>query len=88
MLQENGDLKYGDLKTRRWDKNLEKPQLDYSEYFIEDVGQVSHQAASSLVSSVIFLLYLPVTYFTSYLILKYIYCTFPDADPRIDSVAD
>lgn len=39
-LQENGDLKYGDLKIRRWDKSLEKPQLDYSEFFMEDVGQV------------------------------------------------
>lgn len=39
-LQENGDLSYGDLKIRRWDKSLEKPQLDYSEYFMEDVGQV------------------------------------------------
>ncbi|MEQ2205776.1 hypothetical protein XENOCAPTIV_013590, partial [Xenoophorus captivus] len=38
--QENGDLKYGDLKVRRWDKSLEKPQLDYSEFFMEDVGQV------------------------------------------------
>lgn len=41
VFQENGDLKYGDLKTRRWDKSLEKPQLDYSEFFIEDVGQVT-----------------------------------------------
>lgn len=40
-MQENGDLKYGDLKVRRWDKSLEKPQLDYSEFFLEDVGQVS-----------------------------------------------
>ena len=40
ILQENGDLKYGDLKIRRWDKSLEKPQLDYSEYFMEDAGQV------------------------------------------------
>uniref|UniRef100_A0A4W6CID6 Protein flightless-1 homolog n=1 Tax=Lates calcarifer TaxID=8187 RepID=A0A4W6CID6_LATCA len=39
-LEENGDLKYGDLKIRRWDKSLEKPQLDYSEFFMEDVGQV------------------------------------------------
>lgn len=38
--QENGDLKYGDLKTKRWDKNLEKPHLDYSEFFTEDVGQI------------------------------------------------
>lgn len=52
LLQENGDLKYGDLKTRRWDKSLEKPQLDYSEYYIEDVGQVGHQA-SRLISSLI-----------------------------------
>lgn len=40
MFQENGDLKYGDLKIRRWDKSLEKPQLDYSEFFMDDVGQV------------------------------------------------
>uniref|UniRef100_H3D1R5 Protein flightless-1 homolog n=1 Tax=Tetraodon nigroviridis TaxID=99883 RepID=H3D1R5_TETNG len=39
-LEENGDLKYGDLKIRRWDKSLEKPQLDYSEFFLEEVGQV------------------------------------------------
>uniref|UniRef100_A0A8C5DZ40 FLII actin remodeling protein n=1 Tax=Gouania willdenowi TaxID=441366 RepID=A0A8C5DZ40_GOUWI len=39
-MEENGDLKYGDLKTRRWDKSLEKPQLDYSEFYLEDVGQV------------------------------------------------
>ncbi|XP_071330300.1 protein flightless-1 homolog isoform X2 [Trachinotus anak] len=39
-LEENGDLKYGDLKIRRWDKSLEKPQLDYSEFYMEDVGQV------------------------------------------------
>ncbi|XP_029364172.1 protein flightless-1 homolog isoform X3 [Echeneis naucrates] len=40
LEQENGDLKYGDLKIRRWDKSLEKPQLDYSEFFLEDVGQI------------------------------------------------
>ncbi|XP_070778826.1 protein flightless-1 homolog isoform X2 [Enoplosus armatus] len=40
LEQENGDLKYGDLKTRRWDKSLEKPHLDYSEFFMEDAGQV------------------------------------------------
>ncbi|KAK6312622.1 hypothetical protein J4Q44_G00182860 [Coregonus suidteri] len=42
---ENGDQKYGELNAslgqrRRWDKSLEKPQLDYSEFFMEDVGQV------------------------------------------------
>lgn len=82
-MQENGDLKYGDLKTRRWDKSLEKPQLDYSEYFIEDVGQVSRQAASGLVSPVTFLLYLPVTYVMSHLILKYVYCSFPDRRSQV-----
>lgn len=40
IQQENGDLKYGALKTRRWDQSLEKPQLDYSEFFMEDIGQV------------------------------------------------
>ncbi|XP_048351374.1 protein flightless-1 homolog [Sphaerodactylus townsendi] len=39
-MEENGDLKYTDLKTRRWDQNLEKPQLNYSEFFTEDVGQL------------------------------------------------
>uniref|UniRef100_A0A672GSU1 Gelsolin-like domain-containing protein n=1 Tax=Salarias fasciatus TaxID=181472 RepID=A0A672GSU1_SALFA len=39
-MEENGDLKYGDLKTRRWDKSLEKPHLDYSEFFLEDIGQI------------------------------------------------
>uniref|UniRef100_A0AAZ3NVG8 Gelsolin-like domain-containing protein n=1 Tax=Oncorhynchus tshawytscha TaxID=74940 RepID=A0AAZ3NVG8_ONCTS len=44
-FEENGDQKYGELNaslghTRRWDKSLEKPQLDYSEFFMEDVGQV------------------------------------------------
>ncbi|XP_068574594.1 protein flightless-1 homolog [Cebidichthys violaceus] len=39
-VEEDGDLKYGDLKVRRWDKSLEKPQLDYSEFYMEDVGQV------------------------------------------------
>lgn len=38
--QENGDIRYTDLKTRRWDENLEKPQLNYSEFFTEDVGQI------------------------------------------------
>uniref|UniRef100_A0A8C5BF54 FLII actin remodeling protein n=1 Tax=Gadus morhua TaxID=8049 RepID=A0A8C5BF54_GADMO len=38
--QENGDAKYGDLKTRRWDKSLEKSHLDYSEFFPEDVGHI------------------------------------------------
>ncbi|KAI9518347.1 hypothetical protein NQZ68_038215 [Dissostichus eleginoides] len=37
---ESGELKYADLKVRRWDKSLEKPALDYSEFFMEDVGQV------------------------------------------------
>ncbi|XP_053550578.1 protein flightless-1 homolog [Bombina bombina] len=39
-IQENGDMKYPDLKARRWDKGLEKPPLDYSEFFLEDVGQI------------------------------------------------
>nr|XP_056722154.1 protein flightless-1 homolog [Euleptes europaea] len=39
-MEENGDLKYTDLKTRRWDQSLEKPQLNYSEFFTEDVGQL------------------------------------------------
>ncbi|XP_062999669.1 protein flightless-1 homolog [Elgaria multicarinata webbii] len=39
-LEENGDPKYTDLKTRRWDQSLEKPHLNYSEFFTEDVGQL------------------------------------------------
>ncbi|KPP68916.1 protein flightless-1-like [Scleropages formosus] len=39
-MEEDNELKYSDLKARRWDKNLEKPQLDYSEFFLEDVGQI------------------------------------------------
>ncbi|KAL8175325.1 UNVERIFIED_CONTAM: hypothetical protein K2H54_019610, partial [Gekko kuhli] len=39
-MEENGELKYTDLKTRRWDQSLEKPQLNYSEFFTEDVGQL------------------------------------------------
>lgn len=39
-LEENGEMKYTDLKTRRWDQSLEKPQLNYSEFFTEDVGQL------------------------------------------------
>ncbi|XP_043945529.1 protein flightless-1 homolog [Protopterus annectens] len=38
--QESGDMKYSDLKARRWDQGLEKPRLDYSEFFTEDVGQI------------------------------------------------
>ncbi|XP_077590146.1 protein flightless-1 homolog [Stigmatopora nigra] len=39
-LEENGDLKYADLKVRRWDQSLKKPHLDYSEFFMDDAGQV------------------------------------------------
>ncbi|XP_007910122.1 protein flightless-1 homolog [Callorhinchus milii] len=38
--QDPGELKYTDLKTRRWDQGLEKPHLNYSEFFTEDVGQI------------------------------------------------
>lgn len=38
--QESGEAKAPDLKARRWDQGLEKPQLDYSEFFSEDVGQL------------------------------------------------
>uniref|UniRef100_A0A7M4FCE8 FLII actin remodeling protein n=1 Tax=Crocodylus porosus TaxID=8502 RepID=A0A7M4FCE8_CROPO len=34
------DAKSPDMKTRRWDQSLEKPHLDYSEFFTEDVGQI------------------------------------------------
>lgn len=33
-------MKSPDMKTRRWDQSLEKPHLDYSEFFTEDVGQI------------------------------------------------
>ncbi|NWS29920.1 FLII protein, partial [Polioptila caerulea] len=39
-IEESGETKAPDLKTRRWDQGLEKPQLDYSEFFSEDVGQL------------------------------------------------
>uniref|UniRef100_A0A7M4FCI6 FLII actin remodeling protein n=1 Tax=Crocodylus porosus TaxID=8502 RepID=A0A7M4FCI6_CROPO len=39
-LQEHEDAKSPDMKTRRWDQSLEKPHLDYSEFFTEDVGQI------------------------------------------------
>lgn len=29
----------GSIKAKRWDEALEKPPLDYSEFFDEDVGQ-------------------------------------------------
>ena len=30
----------GGIKAKRWDEALEKPPLDYSEFFDEDVGQL------------------------------------------------
>uniref|UniRef100_U3IGL9 FLII actin remodeling protein n=1 Tax=Anas platyrhynchos platyrhynchos TaxID=8840 RepID=U3IGL9_ANAPP len=39
-IEESGEAKAPDLKARRWDQGLEKPQLDYSEFFSEDVGQL------------------------------------------------
>uniref|UniRef100_UPI00398F7FAA protein flightless-1 homolog n=1 Tax=Pristiophorus japonicus TaxID=55135 RepID=UPI00398F7FAA len=39
-LQETGEVKHTDLKTRRWDQGLEKPPLDYSEFYTEDIGQI------------------------------------------------
>ncbi|XP_061404847.1 protein flightless-1 homolog [Lethenteron reissneri] len=38
MDQEMGELGCSDLKARRWDEGLEKPQIDYSNLFIEGVG--------------------------------------------------
>lgn len=32
--------KCGRFRGKRWDENLVKPQLDYSEIFEEDVGQI------------------------------------------------
>lgn len=39
-LQEVGEVKYSDLNTKRWDQGLEKPPLDYSEFFTDDVGHI------------------------------------------------
>ncbi|XP_061411442.1 protein flightless-1 homolog [Lethenteron reissneri] len=39
-LAEGGDVRYTEVKSRRWDEGLAKPQLDYSEIFTEDVGQI------------------------------------------------
>ncbi|XP_048465259.1 protein flightless-1 homolog isoform X1 [Rhincodon typus] len=39
-MEEVGEVKSTDLKTKRWDQGLEKPPLDYSEFFTEDVGQI------------------------------------------------
>lgn len=82
-MQENGDLKYGDLKIRRWDKSLEKPQLDYSEFFLEDVGQVIY--TSVCVCDV----QLPGVHFCVVFSLRltYIFLSLPP-DPRCGSVAD
>ncbi|XP_013145269.1 PREDICTED: protein flightless-1 [Papilio polytes] len=33
------DLHYSELKPKRWDESLEKPPLDYSEFFDEETGQ-------------------------------------------------
>ncbi|KAG7270171.1 hypothetical protein CRUP_026172 [Coryphaenoides rupestris] len=40
VAHDKKNLEYDDLKTRRWDKSLEKSHLDYSEFFIEDVGHI------------------------------------------------
>jgi len=34
------ETKIESLKPKRWDETLEKPPLDYSEFFDEDVGQI------------------------------------------------
>lgn len=39
-LQESIDARAPGGKARRWDQGLEKPRLDYSEFFTEDVGQL------------------------------------------------
>ncbi|XP_037868350.1 protein flightless-1 [Bombyx mori] len=33
------DQRHSELKPKRWDESLEKPPLDYSEFFDEDTGQ-------------------------------------------------
>ncbi|XP_046966291.1 protein flightless-1 [Vanessa cardui] len=35
----DADLPHSELKPKRWDESLEKPPLDYSEFFDEDTGQ-------------------------------------------------
>uniref|UniRef100_A0A8C4R4D1 FLII actin remodeling protein n=1 Tax=Eptatretus burgeri TaxID=7764 RepID=A0A8C4R4D1_EPTBU len=39
-MEENGEMGYTELKGRRWEEVLEKPQINYSEIFTEDVGQI------------------------------------------------
>ncbi|XP_030684095.1 protein flightless-1 homolog isoform X6 [Nomascus leucogenys] len=38
--EESADARAPGGKVRRWDQGLEKPRLDYSEFFTEDVGQL------------------------------------------------
>ncbi|KAK2111044.1 hypothetical protein P7K49_010790 [Saguinus oedipus] len=38
--EESTDAQAPGGKVRRWDQSLEKPRLDYSEFFTEDVGQL------------------------------------------------
>nr|KAF6274181.1 FLII actin remodeling protein [Myotis myotis] len=38
--EEGADARAPGGKVRRWDQGLEKPRLDYSEFFTEDVGQL------------------------------------------------
>nr|XP_020136818.1 protein flightless-1 homolog [Microcebus murinus] len=38
--EESADTRAPGGKVRRWDQGLEKPRLDYSEFFTEDVGQL------------------------------------------------
>ncbi|XP_021103247.1 protein flightless-1 homolog isoform X2 [Heterocephalus glaber] len=38
--EESVDTRVSGGKVRRWDQGLEKPRLDYSEFFTEDVGQL------------------------------------------------
>ncbi|XP_040830440.1 protein flightless-1 homolog isoform X3 [Ochotona curzoniae] len=38
--EESVEARASAAKARRWDQGLEKPRLDYSEFFTEDVGQL------------------------------------------------
>lgn len=38
--EESAEARTSAAKARRWDQGLEKPRLDYSEFFTEDVGQL------------------------------------------------
>lgn len=40
LVHNQSDFLESDLKPKRWDENLEKPRIDYSEFFDETTGQL------------------------------------------------